>query len=257
MASIDLARRQMMLRRPRPARATTLDRARRTADRLAAIPGLTVLRPDHLAGAGTGLHQLDETKLLIGTVGPGGRRARRRRPAQPRSRRPARAERHRTRPVHQHDRQHRRRHGPSGRRFRRGRPSTPGRGRRAQRPGWSPTCWPCARRRCSPRGRRSSPPTESVLAVGGRRADRGRGHHAVPARHPAGDAGGAARRRRPRTADGVARRRESDQRVGPDDGVGEGRPLRPPRAVANLRESPACRATLRLLAGRGDGEAGD
>jgi arginine/lysine/ornithine decarboxylase len=30
---------------------------------------LRVLRPDDLAGAGTGLHQLDETKLLIGTSG--------------------------------------------------------------------------------------------------------------------------------------------------------------------------------------------
>jgi arginine/lysine/ornithine decarboxylase len=47
----------------------TLDRARRTADRLAALPGVSVLRPDHLAGPGTGLHQLDETKLLIGTSG--------------------------------------------------------------------------------------------------------------------------------------------------------------------------------------------
>jgi arginine/lysine/ornithine decarboxylase len=47
----------------------TIDRARRAATRLAALPGLTVLRPEHLAGAGTGLHQLDETKLLIGTAG--------------------------------------------------------------------------------------------------------------------------------------------------------------------------------------------
>jgi arginine/lysine/ornithine decarboxylase len=45
----------------------TLDRARRTAARVAAIPGLTVLRPDDACGAGTGFHQLDETKLLIGT----------------------------------------------------------------------------------------------------------------------------------------------------------------------------------------------
>jgi arginine decarboxylase len=47
----------------------TLARARDAAVRLAAIPGLQVLRPEHLAGAGTGLHQLDETKLLIGTAG--------------------------------------------------------------------------------------------------------------------------------------------------------------------------------------------
>ena len=66
MASIDLARRQMMTD-GREMLEATLDRARRTADRLAAIPGLTVLRPDHLAGPGSGLHQLDETKLLVGT----------------------------------------------------------------------------------------------------------------------------------------------------------------------------------------------
>lgn len=68
MASIDLARRQMMLD-GRRLLDDALDRARRTAARLAAIPGLTVLRPEHLAGPGTGLHQLDETKLLIGTAG--------------------------------------------------------------------------------------------------------------------------------------------------------------------------------------------
>ncbi|WP_197379281.1 aminotransferase class I/II-fold pyridoxal phosphate-dependent enzyme [Mycolicibacterium mengxianglii] len=68
MASTDLARRQMMLH-GRDLLDATLDRARRTAARLAAIPGLTVLRPEHLAGAGTGLHQLDETKLLVGTSG--------------------------------------------------------------------------------------------------------------------------------------------------------------------------------------------
>jgi arginine/lysine/ornithine decarboxylase len=67
MASIDLARRQMMLD-GRELLDTTLDRARRAADQLAAIPGLRVLRPEHLAGAGTGLHQLDETKLLVGTA---------------------------------------------------------------------------------------------------------------------------------------------------------------------------------------------
>jgi arginine decarboxylase len=68
MASIDLARRQMMLD-GRELLEQTLDRARRAATRLAAIPGLRVLRPDDLAGAGTGLHQLDETKLVIGTAG--------------------------------------------------------------------------------------------------------------------------------------------------------------------------------------------
>jgi arginine/lysine/ornithine decarboxylase len=68
MASIDLARRQMMLQ-GRDLLDATLDRARRAADRLAAIGGLTVLRPEHLAGEGTGLHQLDETKLLVGTSG--------------------------------------------------------------------------------------------------------------------------------------------------------------------------------------------
>jgi arginine decarboxylase len=67
MASIDLARRQMMLD-GRELLDTALDRARRAADQLAAIPGLSVLRPEHLAGAGTGLHQLDETKLLVGTA---------------------------------------------------------------------------------------------------------------------------------------------------------------------------------------------
>jgi arginine/lysine/ornithine decarboxylase len=68
MASIDLARREMMLHGERLL-DETLQRARRTASRLATIPGLSVLRSEHLAGAGTGLHQLDETKLLIGTAG--------------------------------------------------------------------------------------------------------------------------------------------------------------------------------------------
>ena len=68
MASIDLARRQMMLD-GRDLLEAALQRARRAADRLAAIPGLQVLRSEHLAGAGTGLHQLDETKLLIATGG--------------------------------------------------------------------------------------------------------------------------------------------------------------------------------------------
>jgi arginine/lysine/ornithine decarboxylase len=68
MASIDLARREMMLH-GRDLLEQALQRARNAATRLAAIPGLQVLRPDDLAGAGTGLHQLDETKLLIGTSG--------------------------------------------------------------------------------------------------------------------------------------------------------------------------------------------
>jgi arginine/lysine/ornithine decarboxylase len=70
MASIDLARREMMLH-GRDLLDQALQRARNAATRLAAIPGLRVLRPDDLAGAGTGLHQLDETKLLIGTSGLG------------------------------------------------------------------------------------------------------------------------------------------------------------------------------------------
>jgi arginine/lysine/ornithine decarboxylase len=68
MASIDLARREMALR-GRELLDQALQRARDAATRLAAIPGLRVLRPDDLAGSGTGLHQLDETKLLIGTSG--------------------------------------------------------------------------------------------------------------------------------------------------------------------------------------------
>ena len=66
MASIDLARQQMMLT-GREMLDATLDRARRATARLAAIPGLRVLRADDATGAGTGFHQLDETKLLIGT----------------------------------------------------------------------------------------------------------------------------------------------------------------------------------------------
>jgi arginine decarboxylase len=68
MASIDLARREMMLH-GRELLEQALQRARDAATRLAAVPGLRVLRPDDLAGASTGLHQLDETKLLIGTSG--------------------------------------------------------------------------------------------------------------------------------------------------------------------------------------------
>jgi arginine/lysine/ornithine decarboxylase len=67
MASIDLARRQMM-QSGREMLDATLDRARAAANRLAAIRGLRVLRPSDAAGAGTGFHQLDETKLLIGTT---------------------------------------------------------------------------------------------------------------------------------------------------------------------------------------------
>lgn len=68
MASIDLARRQMV-DEGQALLDDTLGRARAAADRLAAIPGLRVLRPEHLAGPGTGLHQLDETKILVGTSG--------------------------------------------------------------------------------------------------------------------------------------------------------------------------------------------
>lgn len=68
MASIDLARREMMLS-GRALLGDALERARRTAERISAVPGLSVLRRDHLDGPGTGLHQLDETKLLIGTAG--------------------------------------------------------------------------------------------------------------------------------------------------------------------------------------------
>jgi arginine decarboxylase len=68
MASVDLARRQMATA-GRDMLEVTLERARRTAARIAAIPGLSVLRHEHLRGPGSGLHQLDETKLLIGTAG--------------------------------------------------------------------------------------------------------------------------------------------------------------------------------------------
>lgn len=66
MASIDLARQQMVLT-GREMLDSTFERARRAATRLAAIPGVSVLCPDDAAGAGTGFHRLDETKLLIGT----------------------------------------------------------------------------------------------------------------------------------------------------------------------------------------------
>ncbi|GAS92769.1 aminotransferase class I/II-fold pyridoxal phosphate-dependent enzyme [Mycolicibacterium brisbanense] len=68
MASIDLARRQMMTD-GRELLDRALDRARHTAARLAAIPGLRVLRPEDATGVRTGFHQLDQTKLLIGTTG--------------------------------------------------------------------------------------------------------------------------------------------------------------------------------------------
>lgn len=68
MASIDLARRQMMVN-GRQMLDSALDRARRAAARLAAIDGLQVLRPEDTAGVNTGFHGLDETKLLIGTRG--------------------------------------------------------------------------------------------------------------------------------------------------------------------------------------------
>ncbi len=68
MASIDVARRQMVTD-GHALLDRALSRARAGADRLARVRGLTVLRPEHLAGLGTGLHQLDETKLLIGVRG--------------------------------------------------------------------------------------------------------------------------------------------------------------------------------------------
>jgi arginine/lysine/ornithine decarboxylase len=68
MASIDLARRQMATG-GRALLGTALDRARRTARRIADIPGLRVFGDDQLTGPGTGLCQRDATKLLIGTRG--------------------------------------------------------------------------------------------------------------------------------------------------------------------------------------------
>ncbi|CAN5546217.1 arginine decarboxylase [soil metagenome] len=70
MASIDLARRQMM-QHGQEMLEEALQRARLAAQRLGTIPGLSVLRHEHLLGAGTGLHSLDETKLLVGTAGLG------------------------------------------------------------------------------------------------------------------------------------------------------------------------------------------
>ncbi|MBO0678445.1 aminotransferase class I/II-fold pyridoxal phosphate-dependent enzyme [Mycolicibacterium sp. S2-37] len=68
MASVDLARRQMAAQ-GRQLLDGTLRRARRTAERLAAIPGLRVLGDEQLTGPGSGLCERDETKLLIGTSG--------------------------------------------------------------------------------------------------------------------------------------------------------------------------------------------
>lgn len=68
MASIDLARRQMVTD-GRALLDRALERARNAAGNLVRVPGVAVLRPEHLAGARTGLHQLDETKLLIGVAG--------------------------------------------------------------------------------------------------------------------------------------------------------------------------------------------
>lgn len=68
MASVDLARRQMMLD-GKALLDATLRRARGAAARLSAIDGLKVLGPEHVTGPGTGLHQIDETKLLVGTAG--------------------------------------------------------------------------------------------------------------------------------------------------------------------------------------------
>ncbi|MFS0897299.1 aminotransferase class I/II-fold pyridoxal phosphate-dependent enzyme [Mycolicibacterium litorale] len=68
LASIDLARRQMMTAGQQRL-DDTLARARRTAARLAEIPGLRVLGDGELTGPGSGLHQRDATKLLISTSG--------------------------------------------------------------------------------------------------------------------------------------------------------------------------------------------
>jgi arginine/lysine/ornithine decarboxylase len=65
MASIDLARREMVLGGFQKLQHT-LDLARRARRALASIPGITVLGPEHATGAGSGFYGLDETKLLIG-----------------------------------------------------------------------------------------------------------------------------------------------------------------------------------------------
>jgi arginine/lysine/ornithine decarboxylase len=68
MASIDTARREMACNGTELLSAT-LSRARTAAARIAAIPGLRVLRPSDATGPGSGFCHLDETKLLIGTGG--------------------------------------------------------------------------------------------------------------------------------------------------------------------------------------------
>ncbi|WP_422742943.1 aminotransferase class I/II-fold pyridoxal phosphate-dependent enzyme [Mycobacterium sp. WMMD1722] len=68
MASIDAARAQMATAGHRML-DDTLRRARSTAERLDRIAGLRMFGDEELTGAGTGLCQRDETKLLIGTSG--------------------------------------------------------------------------------------------------------------------------------------------------------------------------------------------
>ena len=70
MASIDLARREMVTRGGELLDGT-LDLARGARRRLREIPGVQVLGRDHVAGAGTGFFDLDETKILIGVAGLG------------------------------------------------------------------------------------------------------------------------------------------------------------------------------------------
>jgi arginine decarboxylase len=70
MASIDLARREMVLD-GHDLLQRTLELARRARRELSAIPGITMLGPEHVAGPGSGFHGLDETKLLIGVGGLG------------------------------------------------------------------------------------------------------------------------------------------------------------------------------------------
>lgn len=70
LASIDFARRQMAIEgRALLGRALTLARAARSE--LESIPGIAVLSKRHRTGAGSGFHDLDETKILIGTRGLG------------------------------------------------------------------------------------------------------------------------------------------------------------------------------------------
>jgi arginine/lysine/ornithine decarboxylase len=65
MASIDLARREMVLD-GYDLLQRTLELSRRARRELSAIPGITMLGPEHAAGPGSGFYGLDETKLLIG-----------------------------------------------------------------------------------------------------------------------------------------------------------------------------------------------